>query len=82
MERDPGHSKAMADAFDYYMVRVQRSAGDPGLVAGQVERLGTGEKHGFRTGDQLVRLVAQWPAAGSGPHIEDSAIHVVTGREP
>jgi hypothetical protein len=50
-----------AEQFDYFMVRVVRSADEPGRVAGQVERLGTGEKRAFGTGDQLAQLVAAWP---------------------
>ena len=50
-----------AEQFDYFMVRVVRSADEPERVAGQVERLGTGEKRAFRTGDQLAQLVATWP---------------------
>ena len=49
-----------AEQFDYFMVRVVRSADEPGRVAGQVERLGTGEKRAFGTGDQLAQLVATW----------------------
>jgi hypothetical protein len=49
-----------AEQFDYFMVRVVRSADEPERVAGQVERLGTGEKRAFGTGDQLAKLVATW----------------------
>ena len=48
------------EQFDYFMVRVVRSAHKPERVAGQVERLGTGEKRAFGTGDQLAQLVATW----------------------
>lgn len=51
----------MIDSFEYFMVRVRRSADDPGVLTGQVERLGTGEKRAFLTGSQLIRLVAAWP---------------------
>jgi hypothetical protein len=49
------------DSFEYYMVRIRRFAGEPGQLSGQVERLGTGEKWGFGSGPDLVRLVANWP---------------------
>ena len=39
-----------AEQFDYFMVRVVRSADQPDRVAGQVERLGTGEKRAFCDG--------------------------------
>ena len=56
----------MIDSFEYFMVRVRRSADEPGVLAGQVERLGTGEKRAFLTGSQLIRLVAAWPETGGG----------------
>ena len=59
--RGQGWEQAGAEQFDYFMVRVVRSADEPGRVAGQVERLGTGEKRAFGTGDQLAELVAAWP---------------------
>jgi hypothetical protein len=52
-----------AEQFDYFMVRVVRSADEPERVAGQVERLGTGEKRAFGTGSQLAQLVASWSDA-------------------
>ena len=42
------------------MVRVVRAADEPERVAGEFERLGTGEKRVFGTGDQLAQLVATW----------------------
>jgi hypothetical protein len=56
----------MIDSFEYFMVRVRRSADNPGVLTGQVERLGTGEKQAFLTGSQLIRLVAAWPETGGG----------------
>ena len=58
-----------AEQFDYFMVRVVRSADEPERVAGQVERLGTGEKRAFGTGDQLAQLVAAWSDAAAGAGI-------------
>lgn len=47
------------DRFDYFMVRVTRTEDDARLT-GLVERLGTGEKHSFGSGQQLLWLVAAW----------------------
>ena len=52
----------MTDSFEYYLVRVRRSTADLRQVTGHVERLGTGEKRRFGSGEDLVRLVAAWPA--------------------
>jgi hypothetical protein len=46
--------------FDYFMLRVSRSEHEPDLFEGQVERLGSGEKRRFESGDELLRLVADW----------------------
>lgn len=48
------------ERLDYFMVRLARRKDDPERVAGLVERLATGEKRGFDTADQLVRLVVAW----------------------
>ncbi len=45
------------DRFDYFMVRLHRIGSEPDRLSGQVERLGTGERWRFDTGEQLVRLV-------------------------
>jgi hypothetical protein len=45
------------DRFEYFMVRVSRSMRHPDRLAGLVERLGSGEKRSFDTGEQLLRLV-------------------------
>ena len=50
----------VTDRFEYFMVRLTRSAREPERVAGLVERLGSGEKRSFDTGEQLVRLVGGW----------------------
>ncbi len=48
------------ERFEYFMIRLTRSDKDPERVAGLVERLGSGEKRSFETGDQLVRMVGGW----------------------
>lgn len=51
----------MDDAgFDYFVIRLRRSAAEPGLFAGLVERLGSGEKRAFSTAEHLIALVAGW----------------------
>ncbi len=54
----------MADRFDYFMVRVTRTEDDARLT-GLVERLGTGEKRSFGSGQQLLWLVGAWTDAHS-----------------
>ena len=53
----PGTEGGMHERFEYFMVRVIRSAHEPGRVAGLIERLGSGEKRSFDTGEQLAQLV-------------------------
>jgi hypothetical protein len=45
------------ERFEYFMIRVARSTTEPEKVSGLVERLGSGEKRSFDTGEQLVQLV-------------------------
>lgn len=47
--------------FDYFMLRVSRSEHEPDLLEGQVERLGSGEKRRFESGDER----ASSPIGGS-----------------
>ena len=49
----------MVPLFDYFMVRITRTE-EPAQLAGLVERLGTGEKRSFSTGEQLLGLVSGW----------------------
>jgi hypothetical protein len=52
------------EASDYFMIRVQRAGVvEAPAVAGVVERLATGEKRSFQSGDELLRLVTDWPGA-------------------
>jgi hypothetical protein len=53
------------ERLDYFMVRLARRADAPERVAGLVERLATGEKRGFDTAAQLVRLVVAWDSPDS-----------------
>jgi hypothetical protein len=46
--------------FEYFMIRLTRSEQEPERVAGLVERLGSGEKRSFETGDQLLQMVGGW----------------------
>ena len=52
-----GPSPSEVDWFDYFMVRLHRRVSEPDRLSGQVERLGSGERRRFDTGEQLVRLV-------------------------
>ena len=56
-EDDKGTS---SERFEYFMIRLTRSDHDPERVAGLVERLGSGEKRSFETGDQLLQMVGGW----------------------
>ena len=49
-----------SERFEYFMIRLTRSDNDPERVAGLVERLGSGEKRSFETGDQLLQMVGRW----------------------
>jgi hypothetical protein len=69
------------DSFEYYMVRIRRFAGEPGQLSGQVERLGTGEKCGFGSGQDLVRLVANWPERPSELQSDTLATQPLTGTQ-
>lgn len=58
--RPPGADHS--DRFDYFMIRLSQRDGEPERMAGQVERLGAGEKRSFETGAQLLELLAAWLA--------------------
>jgi hypothetical protein len=49
-----------SDGFDYFVIRVSRSAAHPEQVVGLVERLGSGEKRVFETAEHLAALVTGW----------------------
>lgn len=46
--------------FQYFMVRLARSNADPARLSGLIERIGSGEKRTFGTGEELVHLFASW----------------------
>ena len=49
-----------AGRFDYLMVRLTRTEAEPGLITGLAELIRTGEKRGFESGEQLLRLIDEW----------------------
>ena len=49
-----------SDRFDYFMIRLSQRDRQPAAMAGQVERMGTGEKRSFETGQELLDLFAVW----------------------
>jgi hypothetical protein len=55
------------DDFEYFMLRLTRSAGIEAPIIGLAESLRTGEKHRFDSGEQLLRLIVEWPAPASPP---------------
>jgi hypothetical protein len=57
MAHEPEDEGGVSERFEYFMVRLTRSSRDPDRVAGLIERLGSGQKRTFDTGEQLVRLV-------------------------
>jgi hypothetical protein len=67
---DPG---TRSERFEYFMIRLTRSDNDPERVAGLVERLGSGEKRSFETGDQLLQMVGRWFAFS--PNLQPPAGH-------
>lgn len=50
--------------FDYFVIRVSRSATDPARMSGLVERLGSGEKRVFDTAEHMAALVSGWTNEG------------------
>jgi hypothetical protein len=59
---EPETAMDPAGQFEYFMLRVFRAEECPQSIAGQVERLGTGEKRRFETAAELLALVIRWPA--------------------
>jgi hypothetical protein len=51
------------DEYDYFMVRIRRpGSAPPHLLCGVMERLGTGEKRIFESGEELLRLMGGEPS--------------------
>ena len=63
---DPVQTASEAGQFEYFMLRVHRAEQRPEAIAGQVERLGTGEKRRFDTAGELLALVERWPVPTNG----------------
>lgn len=57
MTHDPTDEDGRAERFEYFMLRLTRSALEPDRVTGLIEQLGSGEKRSFDTGEQLLQLV-------------------------
>jgi hypothetical protein len=73
MAHEPEHESGVPERFEYFMVRLTRSAHAPDRLAGLIERLGFGEKHSFDTGEQLLKLV-------SGGFADDAKMQPGTGH--
>jgi hypothetical protein len=76
MTHEPDDHRGVAERYEYFMIRVTRSTTEPDRVAGLVERLGSGQKRSFDTGEQLVRLV------GSGFNFDLNMQSGVGDRNP
>ena len=58
---DPAHAPALvAPSFAYFVIRLGRAPGEPERLFGVIERLGSGEKRHFDSGEQLMGLVQGW----------------------
>lgn len=68
------------DRFDYFMVRVTRTEDDARLT-GLVERLGTGVKRSFGSGQELLWLVAAWSDAESNLQTRAGASNAAVGPD-
>ena len=55
--------------FRYFMLRLRRepdgAAAGPEALGGVVERLGSGEKHGFANARELLHLLGTWAESAS-----------------
>ncbi len=72
LSHEPEHEGEVPERFEYFMVRLTRSAQAPDRVAGLIERLGFGEKRSFDTGEQLLRLII-------GGFADDAKMQPVSG---
>lgn len=55
------------DHFEYFMIRLARWPNGPVEMIGLAELLRTGEKRRFDSGEQLLRLIGEWPAPAFPP---------------
>ena len=57
------------ERFSYFMIRVSQPTESgvamPTSLTGVVERLASREKRTFGSGEELLRLVAEWPDDGA-----------------
>jgi hypothetical protein len=65
---DPAQDRlTQMPSFSYFMLRLGHLPEEPNRVFGVIERLGSGEKRPFDTGEQLMRLVREWLDHPDGP---------------
>lgn len=61
-------ASAVVMSYAYFMVRLQYALGkERPVLAGAIERLGTGEKQRFHTGEELLGLLSAWPGGPREP---------------
>lgn len=58
------------DHFEYFMLRLARSAEGRAPIIGLAELLRTGEKRRFESGQELLQLIVEWPVPASPPSEE------------
>ncbi len=73
MTHDPRDEHGRDEKFEYFMLRLTRTAVEPDRVTGLIEQLGSGEKRSFDTGEQLVRLVGGRFTTRQIRHLTDGA---------
>ena len=70
---DPVHDPAArTPSFDYFMLRLGRLPAEPNRLFGVIERLGSGEKRRFDSGEQLMGLVQGWLDHAERPTTEEA----------
>lgn len=69
------------DDFAYFKIRIRRESGEqsPEALSGMIERIGTGDKRSFTSGDELMRFMCgtespkgSLPIAGQPRNVPDS----------
>lgn len=62
------HARPEVTGYTHFFARVNCPVADgPAGMTGIVERLGTGEKRAFGSGDELLRFMCEWSAESFGP---------------